>query len=549
MTELEKENLANLLFPNPLPSIDEIKSKNPPRAIKGEVTRFAPSPTGFLHVGSLYTAFIAKTIAKQNDGCFYLRIEDTDQQRMVEDGINLIEKDLLSFDIIPDEGPNNEGIYGPYIQSHRREIYHAFVKDLVKQGKAYPCFCQKEELDSLRKAQELAKCRIGYYQEYATCRSLAFPEIKEKLEQKIPYVIRYYSKGNFNEKFTIQDEIKGSITMPCNDLDIVLLKSDGLPTYHFAHIIDDYLMHTSVVIRGDEWLSSLPIHVQLFNDIFNFCPRYAHLAPLTTNDNGRVRKLSKRYDVHCKVSYYEEKGIPKEALKLYFATLMDPDFESWYMENEENHLEDYHFSFSKMPIGGSLFDLEKLNSICRIYFAKESVEKLYPLFLTYYEKYDPDFVVLMKKEEKKVKEFLSIEKNPLRPRKDIGSYADFKKEAWYIFNELFDEAKVKDNVDFFDTAVVREYLENDLWIAKDNDEWMSKLKDFLLQHNYAISMRDYKKDPTIYQGSITSFCEMLRVMMTTRKVSPNLYELLNILGKEELLRRLEIYIKENEYGA
>ncbi len=545
MTQLERENLANLLFPQDLPLVEELKEKYLPRNIKGEVTRFAPSPTGFLHVGSLYTAFIAKTIANQSNGCFYLRIEDTDQQRMVENGIELIEKDLLSFGIMPDEGPLNEGIYGPYIQSHRKEIYHAFVKNLVKEGKAYPCFCQKEELESLRKAQELGKCRIGYYQEYATCRSLTFEEIKEKLEQKIPYVIRYYSKGSFNEKFTIHDEVKGEITMPCNDLDIILLKSDGLPTYHFAHVIDDYLMHTSIVIRGDEWLSSLPIHIQLFDDIFGFSPRYAHLAPLTTNDNGKVRKLSKRYDVHCKVSYYLEKGIPKDALKLYFATLMDPDFETWYMLDENHRLEDYTFSFSKMPIGGSLFDLEKLNSICKIYFAKESVDKLYPLFLEYYEKYDVEFADLMKGEEQKVKEFLSIEKNFLRPRKDIGCYADLKKEAWYIFNELFDRAKEKEHLDFFDDKVIFEYLEKNLWIAKDNDEWMSKLKEFLEKHHYAISMKDYKKNPENYQGSIASFCEMLRVMMTTKKVSPNLYELLTILGKEELLRRYQIYMKEN----
>ena len=436
---MTNEELAQVLFPDTM-KVEEIEKRYPPRKLKegAMVTRFAPSPTGFVHMGSLYTAFINATFAKQTEGIFYLRIEDTDQKRMVENGIEGILHDLAMYQFQPKEDPIQGGMYGPYIQSERKSIYHAYVKELVKQGLAYPCFCTEEELEQIRSLQEKEKTRIGYYGKWAKYRDLSNQERIAKIQNGESYVIRLKSKGNFENKIVITDAIKGKIEFPENDMDLVLLKSDGLPTYHFAHVIDDHLMHTTHVIRGDEWLSSLPIHVELFQ-VLNFeLPTYAHLAPLTKKEGGnRVRKLSKRHDPECSISYYEEAGIPKEAVKRYLATIMNSNFEEWYSKNPTSSISDFAFSFDKMAVGGSFFDLQKLESVSKIYFSTLSAQELYEEALPYMEQYFPDFAKLLKQYKEYSIAILNIERDTPRPRRDIASYPDIIKYHGYMYDEIF----------------------------------------------------------------------------------------------------------------
>ena len=351
--------LAELLFPN----IDKEPSyyeKIYPKRSEKVVTRFAPSPTGFVHLGSLYAAFLNRMFADQENGIFYVRIEDTDQKREVENGVLKIKEGLDYFNIDVDESPFNEGNYGPYIQSHRSDIYQTYVKDLVKKGLAYPCFCTEEELKNIRCEQESLKIVTGYYGKWAVCRNMSFDEIKKRIENNESYVIRLRTPNISDEKVECVDLIKGSIYFPVNNIDIVLLKSDGLPTYHLAHVIDDHLMHTTHVIRGDEWLSSMPLHLQLASVLGFETPNYVHISPLTKKEGKSIRKLSKRKDPELAISYYQEMGIPVEALKLYFATIANSNFEEWYNQNPTKNISDFNFTFNKMPVGGTLFDIDKL---------------------------------------------------------------------------------------------------------------------------------------------------------------------------------------------
>ena len=374
MNENERLELAEILFPNIKTTRDEIEKKYPERELNegAKVTRYAPSPTGFMHVGNLESAFLDYVFAKQSGGIFYLRFEDTDQERYVEGAYDLIKSSLETFDIMPTEGALSDGNYGPYVQSERKEIYQTYIKDLIINGLAYPCFMTKEELQEIREGQELRKEAIGVYGPYAADRDLSLKEIKEKLKNNEDYVIRIKSPGKNDETVTLHDLIKGDITMPENMIDEVIMKKDGLPTYHFAHVIDDHLMHTTTVIRGDEWVPSYPKHLQLCQILGFKVPKYAHYAPLTKKDEetGNIRKLSKRKDPEFSVGYYEEAGIPAEGVKLFLSTIVNTNFEEWYLQNTDKSYLDFQFSFKKMPTGGTLFDVEKLNNICRTYFSR-----------------------------------------------------------------------------------------------------------------------------------------------------------------------------------
>ena len=358
---MTNKELADLLLPGVSSDIEFYENKYPKRNLseKAIVTRFAPSPTGFVHMGSLFASFIEKKAANDTDGVFYLRIEDTDQKREVENGVTGIINDLKNFDITIDEGMISEtegkGEYGPYIQSQRKEIYQTYVKHLIEEGLAYPCFCSHEQIEETRQIQEKRKQRIGYYGRFAVCRRLTPEDIKAKVEAGEPYIIRFKSPGNFDNKIKVHDLVKGDIEFPENDMDLVILKSDGLPTYHFAHAIDDHLMHTTHVIRGDEWVSSLPIHVQLFKTLGFDIPKYAHLSPIMKEEDGKKRKLSKRKDPEAAVSFYHEKGIPVEAVKLYLMTIANTNFEQWYDCNKDKTLADFKFDFKKISSSGALF--------------------------------------------------------------------------------------------------------------------------------------------------------------------------------------------------
>ena len=551
---MTNKELANLIFPNITKTVDDYEKMYPMRNLKDGaiVTRYAPSPTGFIHIGALLASFTGSTFARQTDGVFYLRIEDTDTKRTIDNGISEIINGLREFSVTFDEGPINEneeiGNYGPYVQSQRKEIYQAFAKHLIEEGKAYPCFCSEEEISEIRKNQERNKGRIGYYGRYAKCRDLSNEERAKRIKNNEPFIIRLRSNGDYNRKIICHDEIRGDIAFPENDLDIVINKKDGLPTYHFAHLVDDHLMRTTHVIRADEWISSLPLHYQLFQ-MFGFdIPKYAHISPLAKIDEetGGVRKLSKRKDPECAMSYYHKLGIPYEAVRLYLATITSSGFEEWYLHNPDGKIEDYKFEFKKMSKSAGLFDLEKLNNISKNYISRLSASDLYDRVSMYLKQYDHDFYEIFVKDKEYSISILNIERCQKKPRKDIGVYSDVKKEMWYMYDELFtnlnysfDKISDKEEIrNILNTYISKYYNESD-----DKDTWFSKIKalcDFL---GYASDMKEYRNNPDSYKGSVADVSMVIRVALTTKTMTPDLYEIMKILGKDKIEHRISLIAK------
>lgn len=548
MDKEERLQLAELLFPNIKNNTEYYEKKYPKRALDDNamVTRYGPSPTGSVHLGNLFSAFCDMIYARQSNGKFFLRIEDTDQKRAVEGGIENITGVLKGFNILPNEGYGYEGDYGPYKQSERTEIYQTYIKKLIIEGLAYPCFMTEEEINNIREEQELLKIKIGIYGHYAVDRDLSLEEIKEKLNNNESYVIRLKSPGDASKQIEVIDCIKGKMKFPEHDVDTVLLKKDGTPTYHFAHAIDDHLMHTTHVIRGDEWVSSLPLHIQLFEVLGFDKVNYAHIAPLTIKDKdtGTIRKLSKRKDPWAGAKYYEEQGIPIDALHLYLATIANTNFEEWYLNNQDKSISDFEFSFSKQAIGGTSFDEAKLNNLCKTYFSRKSGEEVYKETIAYAEKFDNDYYTLLKENETDMIKFLSIEKDGPRPRKDISKYSDVKEEFSYAIDKLFESEAYKkyDGDKIYDTNLVEEYL-NTLNLDCTNEDWFNNVKEFASEHGYAASPKDYKKDPSSYKGHVGDICEAIRVIVTGRTKSPDLFSILKILGKERIKNRIELYKK------
>ena len=545
MTDLERKELAELLFPNITKTRDYYESKYPERNLPegAMVTRFGPSPTGFVHMGSLFGAFCDSIYAKQSNGVFFLRIEDTDQKRSVENGVEGIFNDLNAFDIVPDESTKKGGEYGPYIQSERTEIYQTYVKDLVMQGLAYPCFMTEEEIASIREEQEINKTKIGIYGVYAVDRDLSLDEIKEKINNGEEYVLRLKSPGNPKNEVEIVDCIKGKIKFPENDMDIVLLKKDGTPTYHFAHAIDDHLMHTTHVIRGDEWVSSIPVHVQLFEILGFKRPKYAHTATINKKDEGIIRKLSKRKDPEAAVSFYDEVGLPIDAVKLYLATILNSNFEEWYLQNSDKSINDFTFTFDKMAIGGTLFDLDKLNNISKTYFSRKKGEEVYEETLNWALKHDKEYAELLLANKEDMIKFLNIEKDGPRPRKDIAKYSDVKEEFSYAIDSIFEKENYSKNESekVYDTDLILDYVNNYLELDTTNEEWFNKVREFATNNGYAANPKDYKNNPENYKGHVGDICEAIRVMITGRLKSPDLFSIMKILGKDRIIKRIELY--------
>ncbi|CCY45020.1 glutamate--tRNA ligase [Clostridium sp. CAG:1193] len=548
---MTNEELANLIFPNITKTIEDYDKIYPKRNLKegAIVTRYAPSPTGFIHIGALLATFTETTFARQTDGVCFLRIEDTDTKRTVDNGISEIINGLKEFNVTFDEGPINDkeeiGNYGPYIQSERKEIYQAFVKHLIKEGKAYPCFCTEDELKEIRESQELSKARIGYYGDYAKCRNLENDEYARRIIAGEPYIIRLRSNGDYNKKIICHDEIKGDIAFPENDLDIVINKSDGLPTYHFAHLVDDYLMRTTHIIRADEWVSSLPLHYQLFQ-MFGFkVPKYAHIAPLAKIDEEThgMRKLSKRKDPECAMSYYHKLGIPYEAVRLYLATITSSGFEEWYLQNPNSKIEDYKFEFKKIGKSPALFDLEKLYNISKNYISRLTASDLYERVKAYLSVYDKEFYNVFTKDSNYSISILNIERLKKKPRKDIGAYSDVKKETWYMYDELFHNLEYSfDKINDIDeikkilsTYINKYYVESD-----DKETWFDKIKLLCDELGYASDMKEYKNNPDNYKGSVADVSTVIRVVLTTKTMTPDLYEIMQILGKDRILKRFDL---------
>ena len=547
MNKEERIELANLLFPNLEHDRDYYEKKYPERDLPegAMVTRFGPSPTGFVHMGSLFGSFIDMTYARQTNGVFYLRIEDTDQKRSVENGVEGIFNDLDNFDIFPDESTRVGGAYGPYIQTERVDIYQTYAKDLIAEGKAYPCFMTEAELESIREEQEINKVRTGVYGIYAADRDLSLQEIKDKLANKEEYVIRLKSPGNPNNIIEFTDLIKGKMKFPESDEDFVLLKKDGVPTYHFAHAIDDHLMHTTHVIRGDEWVSSIPKHVQLFNVLGFKLPNFCHHAPLTKKDEetGTIRKLSKRKDPEAAVSYYEDVGIPNDAVKLYLATILNSNFEEWYLQNTDKSYQDFTFTFDKMAVGGTSFDLDKLTNISKTYFSRKSGEEVYEETLSWALKHDSSYAEKLIAYKDDMIKFLNIEKDGDRPIKDIAKYSDVKEEFSYAIDSIFDEENYSkyDGDKVYDVELILDYVNNYLDLNVDNSEWFNKVREFATNNGYAASPKDYKNNPDNYKGHVGDICEAIRVMITGRTKSPDLFSIMKILGKDKILNRINKY--------
>ena len=550
---MTNKDLANLIFPNITKTIEDYEKIYPERNLPegAMVTRFAPSPTGFVHMGSLLASFISSKAAKDTNGIFYLRIEDTDQKREVENGIEGIVADLKNFEINIDEGALSRtesiGNYGPYIQSERKEIYHAFIKHLLEIGMAYPCFCTEEHLDEIREMQEATKSRIGYYGRYAVCRNLKIDEAYNRIKNGENFIIRLKSPGDFEKKIIVNDLVKGKIEFPENDLDIVIMKSDGLPTYHFAHLVDDHLMRTTHITRGDEWVSSLPIHIQLFQ-VFGFNPpKYAHLSPIMKQEGDTKRKLSKRKDPEAAMSYYTELGIPIKAVHLYLMTIANTNFEQWYDANKDKSIDDFKFDFKKISASGSLFDLEKLINISRNYISYLSAEEVYNNVLTWSKTYDLELYELLSKYKEYTINVFSIERYQKKPRKDYESWSSIKKNIWYMYDELFqnvdyDKGNITDKNEI--NNILSTYINSYYQESDDKDTWFSRIKELSTALGYCANMKEYKENPNNYKGSVADVSTVIRIALTSSTMTPDLYEIMKLLGADRVKSRILKFINE-----
>lgn len=546
-------DIANLIFPDIKESINDLESRYKIRTLSDDakVTRFAPSPTGFLHTGSLFTAMVGYKLAHDSNGIFYFRLEDTDTKREIKGSdIELLEQ-LEVFGIKFSEGVTligDIGEYGPYRQSNRESIYKTVIKQMLIDGNAYPCFCSKEELEELRSKQEEAKAIPGYYGEYAKCRNLTNDERYDLIKSGKKFVIRFKSKGDHNNKIIVNDEIRGTLELTENDQDIVILKSDNLPTYHFAHAVDDHFMHTTLITRGEEWLSSLPIHVELFKTLNFELPKYAHLPVIMKLDNGNKRKLSKRKDDEAAVSYFLKDGYPVAAILTYLMSIANSNFEEFLINNPEKSYDDFIFSLKKMSLDGALFDIEKLKYFAKEYLAKLDKKSFASLAYTYAKKYDSKLLSLIEKDYDKFENIINIEREKDNPRKDYACFKELYEGIKFFYNSEYIEL-IKEQLPFnekFGSDIIINLLvklKTSLVMNVDEQTWFASLKEVAQEFNFAASNKIYKKDPENYLGHVGDVAELLRIAITTRKQSPNLFCIMNILGKEECEHRLDSIIK------
>ena len=540
-----QKKLAELLFPDITETPADMEAKFPERNLKegARVTRLAPSPTGFLHFGNLFTGTVAYRTAKVTDGIFFVRVEDTDQKRKVEGAIEVMLDGLKAFDVVADEGVVGEneekGNYGPYYQSQRKPIYHVFAKSLVEQDLAYPCFCSAEDLDEIRAAQENEPNK-GYWGEYAKCRKLSFEEIEKNIKEGKTWTLRLKSPGDLTKKCFFEDMIKGKIEMPENVQDVVLLKSDGIPTYHFAHAVDDHIMRTTHVIRGDEWMSSCPIHLQLFKCLGFKLPKFAHVSPIMKEENGNKRKLSKRKDPEAAVTFYVEQGYPKESVNEYIMTLMNSNFEDWRKTNKDAPIEAFPFNLKKMSVSGALFDMVKLNDISKNVISLMPAKKVYDYTAAWAKEYDKEFYELLTRDEEYSVNMLNIDREGPKPRKDIACFSEVKDYVSYFFNEIADlSIELPENIT---PDMAKEIL--DLYVeeydaSRDKDSWFAHIKEMCEKLGYTPNVKEYKKNPDAYKGHVGDVSTVIRLAVTGRKNTPDLYAIMQILGEEEVKSRLK----------
>ncbi|MCI6360799.1 MAG: glutamate--tRNA ligase [Eubacterium coprostanoligenes] len=542
MTDFKE--LAQLLFPNITKAPQDMEDMYPPRALKegARVTRFAPSPTGFLHFGNLFTCMVSYKTAKTTDGVFYVRVEDTDQKRKVEGAIDVMLKGLSVYGINADEGVVGDekeiGDYGPYYQSARVEIYQTYAKALVEQGLAYPCFCSADELDEIRTAQENESIK-GYWGKWAKCRDLSFEQIKANIDSGMSWTLRLKSPGDLEKKCYFDDMIKGKIEMPENVQDVVLLKSDGIPTYHFAHAVDDHLMRTTHVVRGDEWISSVPIHLQLFKVLGFKPPKYAHVSPIMKEENGGKRKLSKRKDPEAAVTYYAEEGYPQESVNEYMMTLANSNFEDWRRMNKTEPIEKFPFNLKKMSVSGALFDIVKLTDVSKNVISVMPAEKVFELAYAWAKEYQPQLAELFAQDEAKATAILNIDREGKKPRKDIAKWSDVLDYVSYMYDETFvPNYELNGNATpSLAVKVIEEYLKV-VNLDDDKDAWFGRMKDICPLVGCTPNVKEYKAEPEKFEGHVGDLSTIIRVALTGRTNTPDLFAITALLGEDTVKARL-----------
>lgn len=545
------KELIDSLVPDTGFSVADLEAKFPPRDLKdgSKVTRFAPSPTGFLHIGGIFTSLVSERTAHQSGGVFFLRLEDTDEKREEAGAEDLVLEGLKHFGIKYDEGITRGGeigSYGPYKQSERREIYATCVRHLLEKGLAYPCFCTSEELEASRKIQETEKVRTGYYGKWATCRNLSEETINEKIKNGEGFVIRMRSLGSHENQSEFADEVKGRVKITENDRDEVVLKRGGLPTYHFAHVVDDHFMRTTDVIRADEWLPSLPTHIELFSHMGFSLPRYAHISPIMKLDEGNKRKLSKRKDPEASVSYYMERGFPVEAVMEYLINIGNSSFEPWKKENSQKSFEEFPFEISKMSKSGALFDMKKLDFVGKEVLARYDTDKFFELFIEWAKKYNKEVASVFNKDINYSKKIFSIERGGEKSRKDFASFDDVFTMTKYFFSDLFDEeVNSVDTSEIFEDkkdlakTIITENMDQIANVDLGKDGWILEMREIASKYGFARDAKSFKENPDNFKGQFGDFAMILRKSLTLRANTPDLFLIIETIGAEEAKRRMQ----------
>ena len=540
---MDYQALAELLFPNVSMTPDELEAKFPHRnAPEGAViTRMAPSPTGFVHLGNLVQGLTSERMAHQSGGVLFLRVEDTDAKREVPGAVEVLIDTLKHYGIQFDEGATHDGDagnYGPYRQRQRADIYHVYAKKLVSEGQAYPCFCTEEQLAAMRETQEANKENTGYYGKYAMWRDRELDEIRAELDADHPWVLRFRSTGSIANQFKFDDLVKGKLTITENDVDHVLLKSDGIPTYHFAHAVDDHLMRTTHVVRGDEWLPTLPFHIQLFKALGFKLPKYVHIGPLMKMDGTSKRKLSKRKDPELALTFYKAEGFPVKAVYEYIMTILNSNFEDWRRANPDAPAEEFKFSPKKLNPAGSLFDYAKLTDVSKNVISRMDAETVYSLLLEWAQEFDPDFADKLSSDKDLAISVLAIGRGGKKPRKDLAVWKDAKEYMGFFYDEYL-QAPVFDEK--FDKATIVDILERFLAkfdISDDSAVWFDKVKALTCEMGFTTDMKAYKADPTAFPGTVADVSTFIRQAVTGKTNSPDLFTVMQILGYDRTVARI-----------
>ena len=541
--------LAELLFPDVTDTPEALEKKYPPRNLPegAVVTRMAPSPTGFVHLGNLVMGLTAERMAHQSGGVLFLRVEDTDAKREVPGAVEVLIDTLKHYGIQFDEGATmdgDKGAYGPYRQRQRAAIYHVYAKKLVSEGKAYPCFCTEAELSAMREQQEAAKETTGYYGKYAIWRDRPMEDIQAQLAAGNPWVLRFRSTGSIENQSKYDDLVKGKLTITENDVDHVLLKSDGIPTYHFAHAVDDHLMRTTHVVRGDEWMATLPFHIQLFQALGFKLPKYAHIGPLMKMDGSSKRKLSKRKDPELALTFYKAEGFPVKAVYEYIMTILNSNFEDWRRANPDADATQFKFSPKKLNPAGSLFDNAKLVDVSKNVISRMDAETVYTLLLEWAKEFDPDFGAKLEADPAYATRILAIGRGGRKPRKDLATWAEAKPYMGFFYDEYLEEAVFDEK---FDKAVIADVLNRFLegfTITDDAGVWFDKVKQITADIGFTTDMKAYKADPTAFPGTVADVSTFLRLAVTGKTNSPDLYTVMQILGYDRTVQRIRAALEK-----